>query len=234
MNDPDDGQPWDFNARAKREKAREILRRQRPYLFIGSPMCTAFCSWQHLNDARLGHTPAAQAAKANAIQHMNFAVSLYLEQIQAGRYFLHEHPRSASSWKLPAMEELMKIPGVVLTHGDQCQYGAQVAHGPLKGCPVKKLIGFLSNSKSISSALSRTCSGTGGACSRGGKHAHCSGRIAKEAAIYLRGLCQAVIRGITEQLKEDRLLKNGCFGVQVLDDEEEIEDLCQGASQGNS
>ena len=121
------------------------------------------------------------------------------------------------------MEELMKIPGVVLTHGDQCQYGAQVAHGPLKRCPVKKPSGFLSNSKSVSSVLSRTCSGTGGACSRGGRHAHCSGRIAKEAAIYPRGLCQAVIKGITEQLKEDRLLKNGCFGIQVPDDEEEIE-----------
>ena len=121
MNDPDDGQPWDFNVRAKREKAREILRKQRPYLFIGSPMCTAFCSWQHFNDARLGHIPAAIAAKVNAIQHMNFAVSRYVEQIQAGRYFLHEHPRSASSWKLPAMEELMNIPGVALTHGDQCQ-----------------------------------------------------------------------------------------------------------------
>ena len=160
MNDPDDGQPWDFNVRAKREKAREILRKQRPYLLIGSPMCTAFSSWQYLNDARLGNTAVAQAAKARATQHMNFAASLYLEQIQAGRYFLHEHPRSASSWRLPAMEELMKIPGVVLTHGDQCQYGAQVAHGPLKGRPVKKPIGFLSNSKSLSDALSRTCAGT--------------------------------------------------------------------------
>ena len=102
----------------------------------------------------------------------------------------------------------MKIPGVVLTHGDQCQYGAQVAHGPLKGRPVKKPTRFLSNSKSLSIALSRTCAGTGGACSRGDIHAHCSGRIAKEAAIYPRGLCQAVIKGIVDQLKEDRLLKN--------------------------
>ena len=132
------------------------------------------------------------------------------------------------------MEELMKITGVVLTHGDQCEYGAQVAHGPLKGCPVKKPIGFLSNSKSVSSVLSRTCSGTGGAWSRGGRHAHCTGRIAKEAAIYPRGLCQAVIRGIVEQLKQDRFLKSGCFGVQVPDDEEEIESLCQEASQGYS
>ena len=97
----------------------------------------------------------------------------------------------------------MRIPGVTFTYGDQCQYGAQVAHGPLKGCPIKKPTGFFSNSKSLASALSKTCVGTGGVCSRGGRHVHCSGRIAKEAAIYLRGLCQAVIRGIVEQFKND-------------------------------
>ena len=234
VNDPDDNQPWDFDVHEKREKAREILRKQRPYLLIGSPMCTAFSSWQRLNEVRLGNTPEARAAKANAIEHVNFVVSLYLEQVQAGRYFLHEHPRSASSWTLPAMEELMKIPGVTLSHADQCQYGAQVAHGPMKGRPIKKPTGFLSNAKSLSEALRRTCSGTGGLCSHGIQHAQCSGRIAKEAAIYPRGLCQAVIRGIVEQLKQDRLLKNGCFGVQVADDEEEIESLCQGTLDGYS
>ena len=69
---------------------------------------------------------------------MIFAASLYLEQIHAGRYFLHEHPRHASSWKVPAMEELIRIPGVTFTYGDQCQYGAQVAHGLLKGCSMLK------------------------------------------------------------------------------------------------
>ena len=234
VDDPDDGQPWDFNVEAKREKAREILRKQKPYLLIGSPMCTAFCFWQRLNAARWGNTAEAQAARTKAVKHMEFAASLYFEQLQAGRYFLHEHPRYASSWGLSTMEELMKIPGVELTHGDQCQYGARVARGPLKGRPVKKPSGFLSNSRCLSRALSRTCSGTKGACSRGGQHAQCSGRIAREAAIYLRELCQAVIKGIVEQLKEDRLLKSGCFGVQVPDDEEEIESLCQEASTGYS
>ena len=127
----------------------------------------------------------------------------------------------------------MRIPGVELTHGDQCQYGARVARGLFKGRPVKKPSGFLSNSRCFSRALSRTCSGTRGACSRGGQHAQCSGRIAREAAIYPRELCQAVIKGIVEQLKEDRLLKSGCFGVQVPDDEE-IESLCQEAFTGYS
>ena len=110
---------------------------------------------------------------------MEFAASLYFEQLQAGRYFLHEHPRYASSWGLSTMEELMKIPGVELTHGDQCQYGARVARGPFKGRPVKKPSGFLSNSRCLSRALSQTCSGTNGACSRGGQHAQCCGRIAR-------------------------------------------------------
>ena len=99
---------------------------------------------------------------------------------------------------------------------------------------MKKPSGFLSNSRCLSRALSRTCLGTNGACSRGGQHAQCSGRISREAAIYPRELYQAVIKGIVEQLKEDRLLKSGCFGIQVPDDEEEIESLCQGASTGYS
>ena len=43
-----------------------------------------------------------------------------------------------------------------------------------------------------------------------------------------------MIRGIVEQFKEDRFLKSGCFGVQVTDDEEEIEAFCQEAAQGYS
>ena len=74
VNDPDDGQPWDFNVRAKREKAREILRKQQPYLLIGSPMCTAFSSWQHLNNARMGNTAKARRQeerdRAHELRHL--------------------------------------------------------------------------------------------------------------------------------------------------------------------
>jgi hypothetical protein len=43
-----------------------------------------------------------------------------------------------------------------------------------------------------------------------------------------------MLKGVTEQLGEDRLLKTGCFGVQVADDEEEIAANCQGPEQGYS
>ena len=42
--DPEDGSPWDFCKKEKRDKARKMQREQRPILLIGSPMCTAFCT----------------------------------------------------------------------------------------------------------------------------------------------------------------------------------------------
>ena len=42
-NDPDDGMPWDFNSKSKREKAIDIVLSKRALLVIGSPMCKSFC-----------------------------------------------------------------------------------------------------------------------------------------------------------------------------------------------
>ena len=39
------GQPWDFSRPDKRRAARELLETQKPMFLIGSPPCTAFCTW---------------------------------------------------------------------------------------------------------------------------------------------------------------------------------------------
>ena len=70
--DPDDGQPWDLSVKAKRDKARAMIREQRPFMLIGSPMCTAFSTWQRLNAARSKDPDAMRRAKEGAILHFNF------------------------------------------------------------------------------------------------------------------------------------------------------------------
>ena len=45
----EDGQPWDFTQRDKRETARRLVREQKPYMLIGSPACKGFSTWQALN-----------------------------------------------------------------------------------------------------------------------------------------------------------------------------------------
>ena len=97
VNDPDDGQPWDFSRHDKREKARRILRSSKQFLFIGSPMCTAFSIWQGLNCAKSNDKPAMQRAFNDASALIEFVAELYREQMAGQRCFLHEHPRYASS-----------------------------------------------------------------------------------------------------------------------------------------
>ena len=104
VNDPDDGRPWDFSRHDKREKARRILRSSKPFLFIGSPMCTAFSTWQRLTYVKSNDKPAMQRAFKDASAHIEFVPELYREQMAGQRYFLHEHPRDASSSDLACME----------------------------------------------------------------------------------------------------------------------------------
>ena len=234
VNDPDDGLPWDFSRKDKRDKARRLLQRFRPLLLIGSPMCTAFSTWQRLNKSKCKDPVAMQRAYVQACIHMTFVTSLYQDQLEEGRYFLHEHPQWASSWQLKCVTDLLNLPGVERVRGDQCQYGAKAPHGPEVGNPVMKPTGFMSNSPEVLSALSRRCHGTRGLCSSGQPHATCQGSITKEMAKYPRELCRAVLRGITAQLKVDRRLKPGCWGIQAIDEEEEIHNVLYGPENGYS
>ena len=234
--DPYDGQPWDFDKPEKRERARALIRRQKPYVLIGLPMCRAFSTWQYLNRFCCVDPAALERARIQAIVHVDFVMGLYAEQMDGNRYFLHEHPAHATSWKLESVLEILRADNVVRVEADQCQYGAEIKHGPQTGEPIKKPTAFMTNSDEIAACLSQRCTGRGGRCSRpaGGQHQACSGMHAREAAIYPRDLCRAILRGIRAQMRQDGLLKAGCFGVQVADDDDSNLKPLYGPEQGYS
>ena len=60
-------------------------------------MCTAFSTWQKQNYAKSNDRPAMQRAFKDASAHVEFVAELYRDQMAGQRYFLHEHPRYASS-----------------------------------------------------------------------------------------------------------------------------------------
>ena len=51
-------------------------------------------------------------------EHMEFAVRMYRIQLNEGRYFIHEHPASATSWRLPVVRKLWKEEGVRVVVAD--------------------------------------------------------------------------------------------------------------------
>ena len=134
------------------------------------------------------------------------------------------------------MKQLESLPQVGIVRADQCQYGAEAQRGPQKGQPVKKPTGFISNSCELLKALSRRCAGQGNRCSRpgGGGHATCSGNVCKDAAIYLRELCRAVLRGFSAQLKADGRIIEGCYGIQLPDEDSNAGKSKYGPDQGYS
>ena len=69
--------------------------------------------------------------------HLHFVISLYSEQIEGNRHFLHEHPSGATSWRDKQMLQLLKQPRVGSVVSDQCMYGLRTLT-PMDGlCALK-------------------------------------------------------------------------------------------------
>ena len=126
-------------------------------LLIGSPSCTAFCTWQALNAARHGERDEAklEAMRLEAEAHLFFVTEIYQMQLDAKRYFLHEHPAGATSWQLACVRKLLAEEPVERVNGDQCQYGQVDAAGN----PLRKATGWMSNSNGILRMLEKKCPG---------------------------------------------------------------------------
>merc|ERR1712242_175486 len=105
------GVAGDFRKSEDRERARAQIRREKPFLVVGSPPCTEFSAVQSLNRQ---HFSAAEARRrrAEAMTLLGFALEVYQLQLSAGRHFLHEHPASASSWQLAGVWCLRQDPRV--------------------------------------------------------------------------------------------------------------------------
>ena len=136
---------WDFTLKRHREAAMAYMKRVKPNLLIGSPECT-MCSalqaiskkaWNSYRDERL----------VEAKQHIDFVISLYEGQIRGGRWFLHEHSASASSWDLDGTRGLAIRTGVVIQIADQCMCGLRTWSGNInkKTALARKGMTFMTN-----------------------------------------------------------------------------------------
>jgi hypothetical protein len=104
----EDGNSWDFSQEEMKEKARHKVRTEEPMLLVGSPSCTEFCTWQALNAAKHGRDEVKiEAARLGAEARLLFGTELYRMQLDANRYFLHEHPSGATYWQLACIKALL-------------------------------------------------------------------------------------------------------------------------------
>ena len=51
-NCDENGEPWDFSRKEMRDKAYANVEKEKPYMLVGPPSCSPYCSFQHLNAVR--------------------------------------------------------------------------------------------------------------------------------------------------------------------------------------
>ena len=123
--------------------------------------------------------------------------------MEEGRYFLHEHPSTASSWSEREMLLLAASPSVKIAQCKMCRFGMEAKDEIGTGL-VSKPTKFMTNSNMMFNKMNIKCKNSG--LPEGEKHRHVhliSGR-ARQAQIYPKALCRAVCEGIADQKKADK------------------------------
>ena len=156
---------WDFTKPEHRRAAWKKVKAEDPYLIIGSPPFTPFSLLQELNTNdnknKSGWMDEFNRRKLEAIEHINFCCMMYEYQVRRGKHFLHEHPWTARSWKLPGIQKLLRNPAVNLVECRICQF-RMMTHDEEKNGKmglVKQPTGFMTSSKCIAQALNVRCTG---------------------------------------------------------------------------
>ena len=119
------GDPWNSMSAKQGQKARKHVIKHKTLFIIGSPPCDQWSIMQNLNNGKRNREEV-QRKMIEARIHLEFCAQLYLMQIKEGRYYLHEHPTSASSWNERCMQDILKHHGNIVTIIHMCAYKMRI------------------------------------------------------------------------------------------------------------
>ena len=122
-------------------------------------------------------------------------LEIYQMQIDGGRYFLHEHPAGASSWRLPEVQQFILTNEVELITNHLCMFGLKVEGQGEVGL-AKKPTTWMTNAPRLADALRSKCPGN---------HEHgllIGGSRSRQAQTYSQTLCRKIVEGFRAQLVE--------------------------------
>ena len=140
---------WNFNVEEDCEEAWQYITTKKPRLVIGSPMCTMFSALQNMRKKNPAGDARYEYNLKNAMEHIRSCVKIYQHQDENDRYYLHEHPATATSSQMPEMEALRASPNALETVSHLCAYGLNTTVEGRK-LLAKKPTRFLTNSPLIS------------------------------------------------------------------------------------
>ena len=98
LEEDENGVAYDALLAVDRQRIRERVIRDEPYLVVGCPKCTDYSALTvNLQHPKMTEKELRRRLIEREVL-LRFAVEVYSIQLAAGRHFLHEHPRGARSW----------------------------------------------------------------------------------------------------------------------------------------
>ena len=183
------GERLDLSRATDRREAMELVESDDPDWVIGSPPCTSFSLLNRgLNYPKMDKDVVAAKIKEGLV-HLRFVCALYRRQMRRGKWFLHEHPKTAASWHCPYIKRLLKLEGVGTTTCDQCMFGLVTPDDKGVPTPAKKTTQWMSNSQDMLDVLTRKCD-------KSHHHQHLLGGRAAAAAFDPPALLRAILKGM--------------------------------------
>ncbi len=117
------------------------LEHHMPRVLVTSAPCTMFSGVMRTNLNRMDPaTTATRWEQTNVL--LDFSMERCRYQFDHGRFFLHENPLTASSWRRPSVMALADLPGVCQSDFDQCRFGLRA---PATRRPLRKATRLLHN-----------------------------------------------------------------------------------------
>ena len=179
----------------KRNNAKAWLRRDKPYMLVTSPMCGPFSALQALfNYPKLDEKEVEKKLKA-ATEHILFTVEMCIEQQQAGRAFMFEHPHNATSWQLECLKDLARLEGVHTLDFDFCMLGMETTDKEGNRAPAKKRTNVLTNSSNIALLL------RGAQCRNDHRHQELLDGRASKCQEYPDKFAKVICEGVKRDLE---------------------------------
>ena len=214
------GQTYDIrlgcNLLDKKEQDRVLLEIEKadPILTVICPPCDPFSILQNFRRNRNSKEWLKRLYEGRVL--LRFAMRTADQRRRAGKHFLFEQPKRATSWQDRTVQQMMRHEGVEVFDMDQCMFGLKdrISH-----MPHQKGTRIMTTSKHIKNRLWKACDGKH-------SHQHVMGKVKLDgswvprshlAQEYPDDFCRAVCLGIQDE-QEERKQSRVTHSVLAIED----------------
>ena len=202
---PEGGERWDLDKEADFKEVLDLIAREQPWLVTSSPPCSTFSTLRRLSNYKRDVGVVAEEERLGR-QRLHRSLKCCKLQASMGGYYLHEHPKEASSWEDPEVLEMRENPESYVVQSPMCRFGMKLRNAEGELLHVRKETLWMTNSLQIALELQGTCENK-----LKGKEVHRHVQLvgekrAKAAQVYPKELVEAVLRGLKKELEMNNFI----------------------------